>query len=310
MKHIFVINPAAGKGRAALNIQDEIKEYCEKEKLDYVIHVTRSKEESISYIRDLAKTGEHIRFYSCGGDGTLFCAINACFGYKNTEIAVLPLGSGNDFVRILGKKEDLLNVEVQVKGTPTEFDVIKCGDKIAISQCSMGLDAEVCAKQAEFKKIPFFSGEFAYTASLLYCVMKKVNNVFTVAVDDDPPVTKKVLFALCGNSKWYGGGYKGAPLAKPDDGLLDCIVVEKNCGRLGLLKLIGPYKEGKHLEWKNTVFKRGKKFTVHSDKPAAVNVDGECEYVTDSTFEIVEKAVNIVIPSNSSYFEDRRSGKI
>lgn len=310
MKHVFIINPVAGKGKAVARIENEIRDFCTKAQLDYIVHITQSKEESIAYVRSIAQNGEHTRFYACGGDGTLYCVVNACFGYKNTEIAVLPLGSGNDFVRILGKKEDLLNVEVQVKGTPTEFDVIKCGDKIAVSQCSMGVDAEICAKQGSFKKIPFFTGEFAYTAALLYCIMKKINNTFTVSVDDAPPVTKKVLFALCGNSKWYGGGYKGAPLAKPDDGLLDCIVVEKRCGRLGLLKLVGPYKAGEHLDFDITSFVRGKKMTVHSDKLSAVNIDGECEFTTDCTFEIVEKAINIVIPSNSTYFEDRAEGRI
>ena len=50
--------------------------------------------------------------------------------------------------------------------------------------------------------------------------------------------------------------------------------------------------------------------TIHSDRPAAVNVDGECEYVTDRTFEIVEKGIRFVIPTTSSYIRDRESGKI
>lgn len=50
--------------------------------------------------------------------------------------------------------------------------------------------------------------------------------------------------------------------------------------------------------------------TIHSDTPAAVNIDGECEYVTDRTFEIVEKGMRFVIPTTSSYIKDRESGKI
>lgn len=65
-----------------------------------------------------------------------------------------------------------------------------------------------------------------------------------------------------------------------------------------------------HLGWDITHFSRGKKMTIHSDTPAAVNIDGECEYVTDRTFEIVEKGMRFVIPTTSSYIKDRESGKI
>jgi len=50
--------------------------------------------------------------------------------------------------------------------------------------------------------------------------------------------------------------------------------------------------------------------TVHSDTAASVNVDGECDHVTDSAFEIIPSAYSFVIPTTSSYIEDRKSGTI
>jgi diacylglycerol kinase family enzyme len=70
------------------------------------------------------------------------------------------------------------------------------------------------------------------------------------------------------------------------------------------------YKRGEHLDWDITTFVRGKKLHIESKKPAAVNVDGECEYVTEATFEIIESGISFVVPKNSTYFEDRKSGKI
>ena len=208
------------------------------------------------------------------------------------------------------EKEDLLDVKSHIIGTPMEFDLIKYEDQYAINQCSMGLDAEVCAKQAHFKKIPFLSPEAAYTVSLLYCFIGKMKNTFTIQFDDDEPFTKDVLFCVVGNSRWYGGGYMAAPKALTYDGLLDFVVVEKDCTRLTLLGLINPYKQGKHLEWKRTHFKRGKKITIKSEKPSAVNFDGEVKIVTEATFNIVEKAIKYVVPANSDFMKKVEEGTL
>ena len=308
MKHIFVVNPVAGEGNSENVIIPQIENYCNNYELDYEVYITKHHGDAMDFVNQRASDGEDVRFYACGGDGTLFEIVNGTIGYKNVEIAILPLGSGNDFIRIFGAKETFLNIPSQFEGTVIELDVIKCCDKYAINQCSMGLDGEICAKQAYFKK--YFKGEASYMASLVYCFLKKINNTFTVTIDDEKPFTKKVLFAVSGNSRWYGGGFKGAPLAIPDDGLIDFVVVEKDINRLRMLPLINKYKAGKHLEWQRTTFRRGKKMTIHSDKLAAVNIDGECEYVNDATFEIIEKAVKFVVPSSSSYFKDRELEKL
>ena len=125
MKHIFVINPAAGQGKALNFIKPKIEEVCAKYSLDYDIHVTEKQGEGIEYVKNRAASGEEIRFYACGGDGTLYDVVNGAFGYKNVQVAVIPLGSGNDFIRLFGSKEDFLVLEDDVNGVPVEFDVIK-----------------------------------------------------------------------------------------------------------------------------------------------------------------------------------------
>ena len=157
MKHVFIVNPCAGKGKnqASNYIIPRIKEYFEKNGGNYEIHETTEPYEGIDFVKYYPVDEDTVRFYACGGDGTLFEVVNGAYGKENVEVAVIPLGSGNDFIRLFGNKEDLVDVEAQVNGTPIKLDVIKCLGKIAINQCSMGLDAEVCAGQAKFKKIPF-----------------------------------------------------------------------------------------------------------------------------------------------------------
>ena len=311
MKHIFIINPVAGNGIDYKSYSEEIKKvFAELNITDYQIHVTTAVGNAYDFAKEKVATGEHIRFYACGGDGTLSEVVNACAEHKNAEVAAIPLGSGNDFIRIFGKKEDLLDLKAHITGKPMDFDLIKYEDQYAINQCSMGLDAEVCAKQAHFKKMPFLSPELAYTAALLSTFLGKMKNTFTIQFDDDEPFTKDVLFCVVANSRWYGGGYMAAPKALTYDGLLDFVVVEKNCSKLTLLGLIGPYKRGEHLDWERTHFKRGKKITIKSTKPSAVNFDGEVKIVTEATFNIVENAITYVVPANSDFTEKVKNGTL
>ncbi|MBR2875815.1 MAG: YegS/Rv2252/BmrU family lipid kinase [Clostridia bacterium] len=311
MKHIFIINPVAGNGIPHEIYSNEIKKaFAELDITDYEIHITTAVGNAYEYAKEKVSTGEHIRFYACGGDGTLSEIVNACAEHKNAEVAAIPLGGGNDFIRIFGKKEDLQDIKSHITGVPMEFDLIKYEDQYAINQCSMGLDAEVCAKQAIFKKMPLLSPEAAYTASLLYCFIGKMKNTFTIQFDDDEPFTKDVLFCVVANSRWYGGGYKAAPKALTYDGLLDFVVVEKDCSRLTLLGLISKYKRGEHLDWERTRFKRGKKITIKSTKPSAVNFDGEVKIVTEATFNIVEKGITYVVPANSDFMKKVEDGTL
>lgn len=310
MKHIFIINPIAGKRNSVEDVKRKIEKSCKEHSLDFEIIVPDAAGKTIGIVKAMADTGEELRFYACGGDGTLYEVINGAYNHNNAQVAAVPLGSGNDFIRLFGSKDAFLDLEAQINGTPTALDAIKSGNRVAVNQCSMGVDAEVCAKQAYFKKNPLLSGEKAYYASLLYCITKKTNMTFTVQIDDGEPFTQKTLFCLCANSRWYGGGFKGAPLALPDDGLLDFVIMKNDMNFFQMLGMINTYKEGGHLGMERVKFVRGKKLSVHSDTLAAVNYDGECEYVNDCSFEIIEKAVNFVIPTTSDYIEKRKKSEL
>lgn len=302
MKHIFIVNPAAGKGSAAKRIIPEIEAYFEKHKdLSWEIYQTKAPGDGKMYAETVAKTGEAVRFYACGGDGTLYEVVNGAYKYPNAAVGIIPLGSGNDFARVFGGSEKLFDIDAQVNGETVPFDLIDAGGHVAINQCSMGLDAEVCAKQAYFKKLPGVGGEFAYTLALFYCLFRRLKSEFKVVIDDKETYEGTMLFSLCANGRWYGGGYKGAPKAVPNDGLLDFVMVRKTVGRLKLVGLVGKYKRGEHLGWDFTTFVLGKKMQIFSKKPAAVNVDGECEYVEESTFRILEGVLPVIVPDMAAY---------
>lgn len=311
MKHLFIINPNCGKGISYERCSNGIVEAMKEMNIeDYEIYVTQGPKDGYNCAKAQVDKGEPIRVYACGGDGTLWEVVNACACKPNAEVAAFPLGSGNDFIRIFGDKKNLRDVKDHINGTVMKFDLIKCGDEYAINQCSMGIDAEICARQVSLKRLPLIKSGQAYTLGVLVQFLKEMKKTFTIKIDDEEEFTADVLFCLAGNSRWYGGGYFAAPKALTYDGELDFIVVKKDVLRVALLPLISQYKKGHHLSWERTIFKRGKKITVKSEKEAAINIDGEVRFGNEATFEIVEKGINFVVPACSDFLERVEKGTL
>ncbi|MCL2301370.1 MAG: hypothetical protein FWC27_14600 [Firmicutes bacterium] len=310
MRHIFIVNPHSGKGAGLESLLADIDEACGEAGITPEIFKDPDRDATVAFMKQVAASGEPVRLYACGGDGTVFCAVNATYGHKNVQIAVVPYGSGNDFIKLFGTKDELRDIRRHIHGTPHWIDAIECGEDVSVNIVSMGFDAEVNARQAVTKKLPLIGGAAGYNLALLSCIPKKFFSKFTVQVDDEAPVTDQFAFAIGGNSRWYGGGFKACPKALPDDGLMDCITVRKEINKLKLISMIGDFKKGGYVDdpkWQSfTTMKRGKVMRVHSDTPAAVNIDGEIRMATDITFRLRENAVCYVVPEGSKYLEKRK----
>ena len=134
MQHIFIVNPAAGKGKAKARIVPEIEAYfAAHPQLSYEIYVTTEAGDGQRFVAERAQTGAPVRFYACGGDGTPYEVVNGAYKYPNAQVAIIPLGSGNDLVRILGKSDTLYHIGAQVVGEPSCFDLIRPGLRAAVN---------------------------------------------------------------------------------------------------------------------------------------------------------------------------------
>lgn len=309
MKHIFVINPASGKGKTLDIMKAKIAELCRGHGLERETYITTGPGDAITFCRTRAaqEPDERLRFYACGGDGTVYEVVNGMWDASNAEFAVIPLGSGNDFIRLFGSKELFLDIDNVIQGTPVTLDVIRVGEQIAVNQCSMGFDAEACDKQGRYKKIPGVPGEFAYVLGVLATFCGRVGYGFEITVDGVRIDKGTSMLCYIGNSRWYGGGFQAGPRAMPNDGLLDIMTVTKTATRFSLAPMFLKLKNGQHLDMPATTYVRGKKVHIKTDRPAIVNVDGECDRVNEATFELLENAVTFVVPRGSLFFDLRKS---
>ncbi|MDR1209555.1 MAG: diacylglycerol kinase family lipid kinase [Clostridiales bacterium] len=297
MKHVFIVNPTAGKGKLQGKFCRSVREYFKSNSIKHEIYISQSPGDATRFARETARRGGRLRFYACGGDGTLYEVINGAYDCENVEFAVVPLGSGNDFARTFGVNgmSPFFDVARQVGGVARPIDVIRSGSRVAVNICSLGFDAEVAANIPRFKRLPLVSGSLAYFMSIIYCLFGKVRNGLEITIDGGETIRGDFVFAVAANGRWYGGGFKAAPLALCDDGLLDIILVEA-VSRLRMLGLIKTFRQGEILTEDVCRFFRCKRVEIRSKRPASINTDGECEPGMSATFEVIPGSLRFSIP--------------
>lgn len=296
MKHVIIINPTAG----VKNQIDKIKKLVDEAfyDKDYEIYVTKAPRDAHNYVLNYDKS-DYVRFYACGGDGTLNEIASGLVGAQNADVACYPIGSGNDFMKYFGKKEHFLNFKNLINGESTKIDVIKYNDEYAINIFNIGFDAKVVVSQRRIKKFPLMTGKSAYNLGVFTNLLKKMNYKVKIKVDGEEVYQGKMLLCAIANAKCYGGGYYCAPKADVADGILDLCAIKK-ISRLKLASLIKFYKAGKHLDnpklEKYVVYHTGREFELEIEKPLYYSKDGESGKSSLYKINVIPKCVNFVVP--------------
>lgn len=293
MEHLFIINPVAGKGKA-LKFVKEIKSLFVNSEKNYSIKITEKPGHATEIAREYTKN-RCLRVYSVGGDGTLNEIVNGMVG-SNSSLAIIPAGSGNDFIKSIvnGNLEPKEMLVRAINGKVRLTDLAKVNERYFINISSIGFDAEVVYNTNKIKKLPFIPGKLAYLLGALITLLKYNNNYIKVTIDGHCIETKSLLTAVA-NGRYYGGGMLPTPNAEIDDGQFDiCLISEVN--RFKIFRFLPRFIKGLHGNLKEVSFYRGKKITIESDRDLTINIDGEVNKVRKASFEIIPKAIGIVVP--------------
>lgn len=274
MKHIFIINPAAGSRDHTAEYTRTIEKVCTSRGLKYEIRVSEKPGDCRRLAREEAESGEECRLYACGGDGTLNEVATGAAGHPNAAVTAYCGGSGNDFVKVFTEPKAFYDLERLVDADVTEFDLIACNDDLALNICSVGLDARIGTDVGKYKRFPLLQGFRAYAVSTLVNVIRGISEHYVVEVEGETIDARQTLICVC-SGRFYGGGFNPVPEADPADGLLDVLAVRK-VSRLQVAGVIGKYKAGRYRELPQLVRHfRTKEVTIRCDRPTPVNLDGE-----------------------------------
>ncbi|MDO4742433.1 MAG: diacylglycerol kinase family lipid kinase [bacterium] len=294
MRYVFIVNPKAGKGKFIEKTVAQIRSFFAESSSQYIIYYTKRAGHANELARKEASVGDEVTVFSCGGDGTNQEVINGLVGFKNVIFGVIPCGTGNDYIKSYGTRQDFLDLSAQLSGNVIDIDLIKFEDKYALNQCSCGMDAMVADNVRIFKKIS--KGALAYNLSVVYTFFKKFNQRLRITIDGQQLPEIPCLFAVCANGQYYGGGYRSAPTAVTYDNKLEFSVIQTR-SKIRMLSILPAYIKGRHIDKNYCRYGNCSEIKIDCDKEIPVNYDGEIAYRKSVKFEIAKSAVRFLVPS-------------
>ncbi|MBR6790151.1 MAG: diacylglycerol kinase family lipid kinase [Oscillospiraceae bacterium] len=296
MRHIFIINPVSGKGNA-LQLEPSLRAALERSGADWEIHRSEAPGEATAYVRQKAAEGP-ARFYACGGDGTLHEVIEGIKDFPDSAVGVIPAGTGNDFVKSFGDREVFLDPVRQLNGTVHKIDLIRAGDHFSVNVINIGFDCEVVAWVDAHRNNPLCRGPLAYLLGVLNVLFRKLGTELEFSFNGKN-IKGRYLLCTAANGQFYGGGFRPAPKAALDDGLMDFAIVKK-VSRLRFLSLLPSYRTGSYIDRKDVrdilTVDRCSELVITAHEGSNVCIDGEIYPFRELKLEMLPGTVNFIIP--------------
>jgi YegS/Rv2252/BmrU family lipid kinase len=306
MKHIFVLNPAAGKSKAERDVLPDIIEAAKAKGIDYSIHRTGNVGEATSFVKRTCEqnTGEQFRFYAIGGDGTINEVAYGLLGEPNAELAVIPAGSGNDFVRNFGEAKNFYYWDAQFNGTVHPVDLIRINGRVCVNMINIGFDSHTAATQMTVKATTPFRGTASYVAAIAKVFLKNPCVDMKVTLDDGRVFDGEFTAFSIANGVFCGGGFQAAPKAYVDDGLMDVMMIRR-LTRLRFASIVGKYHNGTHVDnpkYTEVVeYAKTRSMTIDIRSATPTCIDGEIIEDKELQIDCLPKAIRFVVPSNCGF---------
>ncbi len=267
LKYALILNPNAGRGKGA-KLADEIVTLARAKLGD----VTLFKTEYVGHAKEIASKikNEFDVLIAAGGDGTVHEIVNGMM-FGRTTLAAIPIGSGNDFIKMLDLTKDPGEaIKVIKNNVRKKIDVGQVNDQYFPNGVGIGFDAWVVIESSKVRRL---RGFLIYLYSVLKTVFVYKNQNIMLTVNGNTEAREIFLIAV-GNGRAMGGGFFLTPNAEIDDGLFDICIIRGLKKREVFLNLPKAIK-GEHINIKQVQMLRADKLNVVSEAGIAVHADGE-----------------------------------
>ncbi|KAL4186522.1 hypothetical protein AMTRI_Chr09g34360 [Amborella trichopoda] len=311
---VFIVNPKGANGRAGKQwkkILPYLKSHLGEE---YIIResLTSGPSYAIDITREAIKEGADA-VIAVGGDGTLHEVVNGFFWAGNpvlahnqggthatTALGLIPLGTGSDFARSFGWKNDPYEaINRIVKGLKSRIDVGVITDKSNGAHYFINVaDIHLSAKAGYYASMYKRFGNLCYVIGALRAFMGHSNQDLKIKINDGDWEIFPQVTALCiGNAKFFGGGMMITPTADPHSGSLEAVILQNFKWYDFILKLHKLYR-GTHLSEKNICLRSVRSIEVEEVVQSGgiyIQSDGEHLGCLPRKFRILPAAIEMFV---------------
>ncbi len=301
---MVVVNPNAGVGKGQKDWK-EISRILDKIGLKYRPIFTKRRLHAMQLVEQYIAKGFR-KIIVVGGDGTMNEAVNGIFNQKlvpttKITLAMIPVGTGNDWVRTFNIPLDYYkvvkiikagNTMLQDAGTVKYLHGKEDKTRYFINMAGLGFDGLVAQKTNDDKDHGK-TNPFAYIKNLISSLFSYQSSQIQVIVDDHE-VNEKVFSLSIGIGQYNGGGMQQAPNALPDDGLFDVTLI-KDMSKWSVITSLRKLYNGTIGQHKRVLTMVGKMIRIHSEPPVLLETDGESLGSSPFEFQIVPKSIRVII---------------
>ena len=301
MRHVFIINPKAGKRDQTSRLLQMAEDLRTRHGLDCTCMLTDRPGGATELARKLAEKGEPIRLYACGGDGTIYEVANGIAGHDNAAMTCIPSGTGNDFLKNFGPEmmAKFHDAENLWDGPEMELDLIDCNGRLCTTIACNGIDARIADSVHQYSGTPGLNGRGSYLASVaVNFLFKPIKRHWTVYLDNERIEDDFALVSMC-NGRYYGGGSTPAPEARMNDGVLHTVLV-KSVSKSAFARMFGTYSAGEHHRLPSHIFRVSTARQVRivsRDEDIVSCVDGETFRSREVVMRLADQKLKFFGPS-------------
>ncbi|MEO8290660.1 MAG: diacylglycerol kinase family protein [Gaiellaceae bacterium] len=300
---VFLVNPASANG-STLRQWPEIAHRAAAAGIEGETLFSDRPGGIVRLAEQAAGAGARL-IVAVGGDGTVNEAVNGLLGAgvgHEVELAVIPRGTGTDFVRTFGIPRKIDDAIAIVRdGHAREIDAGRVSYRAwdgspahgyFANIASAGMSGAVARRANSTSKA--LGGKASFLWATLAVFARWQNTEVSVAVDGEQR-EGSMLDVIVANCEWFAGGMHMTPAAKPDDGLFDVLLIG-DITKADLVRTLPKIYRGTHLPHPKAEELSGKSVRVDSVTPLPIELDGEQPGTTPATFEIVPRALRIRVP--------------
>jgi diacylglycerol kinase (ATP) len=267
MEYHLIFNPAAGRG-SGQKLEGKLLKLVSAQFENVQVHKTNASGHATKIAESLKNSG--VTIIVAGGDGTVHEVVNGMMG-GNSILAVIPAGSGNDFIKMLNLPLDLNSAIQVIKNNEIMWvDIGRVNDRYFPNGMGIGFDAVVVM---EALKRRFAKGFFIYLFSVFRAMRYYQNNEITLHLNGT--IKNRNIFMInVGNGKVLGGGFRLTPDAVIDDGKLD-VCIFSGLTKREILMHLPKGISGKHIHLPQVEMHKATNLLIESENGIPVHADGE-----------------------------------
>ena len=265
----LVINPVSGQGRGA-SVGTYVAGFLSKRSIQYTIVTGNSSVALTDHLHNfIEKNPDCDGVIAVGGDGLLHIILQKVVPAQ-IPFAIVPAGTGNDFVRTLGWNLEVLDQQLEAitSQPPTSIDLGLVDGEWFGAILSTGFDSVVNEKA---NTMLWPKGPMKYNAAIAIELPRFKPRHYEITLDDRTLSTEAMLIAVA-NGRSYGGGMLVCPNANISDGYFDVMVLHP-ISKVEFLKVFPKVFAGTHVTHPAVEILRSK--TVSIESKAVAYADGE-----------------------------------